>query len=499
MILQQVPDEVLLNSLRFRARKNPLEFFRPASAEQETALRGGAKGLLVLGGNRSGKSQIGAVRAVAKGLGRTVAGVPFRKARRIWCVSQTLPGHGAKDGEPEKPHTQLEAIQRWMPAEALRGGSWSRAYSPGSLVLTLADGTKYEFKSYDQALLAFESAAVDHIWFDEEPTRKSIFTSCLLRLVDRRGTWDMTLTPVLSLEGKSGIAEELWEGRLAGERGESAHGRYDTVQLYTSHNRHLPADEVQALERLPAEEKAVRLYGAFARLGGRVLNEFDPARHEIPDRIPPREWRHTLIIDPGWNTAGHLFAAADPKGRLYLYAEHYARAEPIPTRMAVLHAMWLAFGQPDLEVIVDAAAFYKTRQGGTEKEQPSDVSEYQAAADEIGAAWFQPVASIKADPQAYRVNRYLAADMLFVCKGLYWWRWEQERWTRQKEREGALAAERPVPEQPIKRFDHLMDCTRYLVNTLPDPIPDEAPPPTALEAHWSRFRESGKPAAETWE
>ena len=381
-------------------------------------------------------------------------------------------------------------------AEALRGGSWARAYSPGSYTLTLADGAKYEFKSYDQDLLAFESAAVDHIWFDEEPTRKAIFTSCLLRLVDRRGTWDMTLTPVLSLQGKTGIAEELWDAREAGASGSSPFGAFSTVQLYTSANVHLPQDEVQALETLPEEEKQVRLYGAFARLGGRVLSEFDPSRHLVPPQLPSPDFRHFLVIDPGWHTAAHLFAAVDKRGCILLYAEHYARNEPISTRLAVCDAIWRAAGCPEFEkVIVDAAAFDNFRQGGTEKTHPSDVAEYRQAADDLGCKWFQPVKSRKGDPQAYRVQRYLSCDQLLVGRDLKWWQWEQERWTRQRDREGAFAQERSIPDLPIERYDHLMDCTRYLINELPDPIPD--PPSTErnpYERAWSRL--NAKPEKE---
>jgi phage terminase large subunit-like protein len=459
--LSRVSSADLARSITLRQQRDPLRFFEPASPEQEEALRASGKGLLCLGGNRSGKSMVGAVRCVLKATGRTLSAYPdlkFKRARYIWCVSQDLPGQAARDGVPEEPHTQLEALKRWVPQDALRGGSWARAYSPGAFVLTLAGGCKILFKSYDQGLLQFESAAVDHIWFDEEPTQAAIFSSCLLRLVDRRGTWDMTLTPVLSLQGKTGIAEALWEGRDAGKRGESAHGQYETVQLLTSRNVHLPPEEVASLDRLPEEEKQVRLYGAFARLGGRVLSEFDPGRHLVDDHLPSRDLKHYLIIDPGWKVAAHLFAAVDTRGHVTLYAEHYARQQPIPERMRILHMLWQAFGKPAFDVIVDAASFYRTRQGGTSKELPSDVDEYRRAALICGAEWFQPRPCVKEDPNAYRVKRYLAVGKMAVCRSLRNWLWEQERWTWKREREGPVASENPQPDAPKETDDHMMDC-----------------------------------------
>lgn len=475
--LANAPTPKLIKSLKLRIERDPLQWFKPSSEEQLNVLRNHTKGTLALGGNRSGKTTIGGVRAVAKATGRTVCNWTPRKARRIWCVSQELPGASdRKSGDQERPHTQLSEIKRWMPIAALRGQSWSSAYSPGSYTLTLADKTKIEFKSYDQDPLSFESAAVDHIWFDEEPTRKSIFRSCLLRLVDRRGTWDMTLTPILSLEGKGAIAEALWDDRIEAEQ----RGEYRCFQLLTSNNIHLPQDEVRSLQSLPEEERQVRLYGAFARLGGRILNEFDAGRHVVSDFIPPSDWRHYLIIDPGWRTAAHLFAAVDRRGVVTLYAERYLHEVPISERMSLLHQDWKDFGQPNYDVIGDSAAFSRTRQGGTEKESPSDFDEYQAAADKLGARWFIPRKCIKADPQAYRVNRYLKANMLRVCKRMRWWMWEQERWVRQRPREGGLATERAIPEAPIQRYDHLLDCTRYLCNELPEPLMD-APPRNLLE------------------
>jgi phage terminase large subunit-like protein len=491
--LQRVQDastSAILQSLRIRAERDPLRYLRPCSDEQEAFLRSPTRGNFACGGNRSGKSQGGAIRTCARATGATLLGTKHKRARRIWCISQELPG-----GE-DKPHTQVEAIRRWMPVAALRGQTWNLAYSPGRRVLSLANGCKLEFKSYDQDLLAFESAAIDHIWYDEEPTRKEIFTSCRARLIDRKGTWDMTLTPVLSLQGNGAIAEELWDKRQEAEQS----GEYACFVLPTAANRFLDAAEVTAAASAwSEEERQVRLYGAFARLGGRVLSEFIPEMapkgHLVRDFIPPHHWRHYLIIDPGWITAGHLFAAVDPQGCIYLYAELYAEKMPIAQRMAVLHGAKQAFeaeagGPIDYDVIGDSAEFYVNRVGGTERELPSDFAEYQHAADALGATWFRPRPCIKADPYAYRVKRYLQCRQLYVCKGLRWWQWECERWTYQKARNGPTAMEKPIPDAPIKRNDHLLDPTRYLCNELPDPVPAaESTIYDPYAEHWAKVRE----------
>ena len=86
------------------------------------------------------------------------------------------------------------------------------------------------------------------------------------------------------------------------------------------------------------------------------------------------------------------------------------------------------------------------------------------------------------------MKRYLATGRWHVCKSLRWWRWEQERWTRQKERQGPASMERAVPDAPIDRWNHLMDLSRYIANELPPPEEREVPRMTQLEEHWARAK-----------
>src|SRR4051812_15211970 len=99
--------------LRRRRVEGGLRYFVP-QAQQVPVLEARCKGKFVLGGNRSGKTVIGAVDAVRIALGQ----VPGRVAARlIWCVSQELPGQAATRGEPDRPHTQLEELRKWIPKD----------------------------------------------------------------------------------------------------------------------------------------------------------------------------------------------------------------------------------------------------------------------------------------------------------------------------------------------------------------------------------------------
>lgn len=459
-----MPTDRIERSLALRRRRDPLRFFAPANEAQAAALANAAdprwQGTFAIGGNQSGKTTLGAVATIRRVLG--LGGAP--PAARSWCCSQHLPGGDRKE------HLQLETLRRWAPSEALRGGSWERAYAIGPKTLTWAQGQRTVFKGYDQGPLAFESAALDWIWFDEEPPDRTIYTSCLMRLARRRGRWMMTATPVLSLLAQGWI-EDLWEERHEAEE----RGDYHTFQLFTSANPWIPPEELERLLRLPEEERQVRLYGAFARLGGRVLSEFDPSQDLVPDFLPPREWRHYLIIDPGWHKTGHLWAAVDREGDVWVHGEHYQGEWRPAQHMIVAHGMWEAFGRPEVDARMDPAGFALKRTT-TGHELPSDVEEYRVAAEELGATWFQPRRADNSDPYAWRLKRYLGANRWKVCRGCRWWQWEAERWTREKERRGPAAVERPVPDKPIDRHNHLMACSRYLANLLPEPIPAPEPP-----------------------
>ena len=471
-----------------RRREGGVRYFQPANDRQEAVLRCQRKGCLVLGGNRSGKTVIGAVETTLRLLGKHPYKQTHKGPIKVWACSQMLPGSS------DKPHVQLEELKRWIPRDALRGGSWEKAYSPGARTLHLADGSIVEFKSYDQGLLSFESAKVHFVWFDEEPPDYAIFTSCLLRLLDFGGQWIMTMTPVLSLQGKGWVEGTLYENR------HDPDVNYEFHQLFTTENVTLDQDEVNGIRgSLSAEEAKVRLEGGFARIGGRVLSELRDDLHYVDPFLPPSSWRHFLIIDPGFkNATAALFAAADSDGALFLYNEHYVKEQLPAYHVEVLDLMHRAHGSPEIDVLMDPSVFQKV---GTVlgKSERTIAEEYQIAADKLKAKWFRPRGANNDPKGVMRLKRYLQprphpldprvqVAKLYICRHLTWWDWEAKRWTWPRDRQGIAGAERPLAEKPIERDNHLMDCTKYLVWEMPDPLEEVLPPQarnweTVVKAH----------------
>lgn len=462
--------------LRRRREEGGVRYFNPANEQQAEALSD-EDNVLLLGGNRSGKTVCGAVETTCRLLGEHPYKDVPKGPVKTWACSQVLPGSG------DKPHVQLEELKRWIPKDALRGGEWAKSYSPGARTLHLANGSVCEFKGYDQGLLSFESAKLHWIWFDEEPPVKEIFTSCQMRLLDYRGKWWMTVTPVLSLQGRGWIEDGLYEPWMA-VRG--ANLNYNVIQISTFSNPHLSQEMVnEALGSMSAEEKAVRAHGSFARIGGSVLSEWDPTIHKVAPFLPPRSWRHYLIIDPGYrNATAGLWAAVDPEGAIFLYGEHYVREQLPPFHTFVLDRQWHAFGEPEVDTLMDPATFKRV---GTVlgRSEYAVVDEYNKAAAALKADWFAPRPAQNDSKGVWRIKRYLTPNerrdgqkvpLLYVCSHLHWWNWERERWTWPAEKRGLSANEKPVTEKPKEKDNHLMDCTKYLVNELPDPLEIWTPP-----------------------
>ena len=404
----------------------------------------------------SGKTIGGVAEAVWRMLGTH----PYKRTHdppiKVWFCSQSLPSRvkPKPDGSLET-HRQLEALRQLIPKDALRNSSWADSYSAAEESFTLRNGSMGQFKGYDQGPLKFESDIVTFVLLDEEPDDETMFTSIQMRLLRYEGQWMMTATPVLSLLGRGWIEKGLWEKRNEPDC------EFEVHQLFTTDNPYLPVDHVErTFGTLSEQEKAVRMRGAFARVGGVVLSEYDPSYHLYDGPLPPAYWRHYLIVDPGGRspTAG-LFAAADPKGVLWLYGEHYVKEQLPRYHMRCFHAMYRAFGEPkDITVQFDPAVRARERTISHGQMDRSALDEYYEAADEIGAKWFRPSMASNADVFAWRVKRFLAMGKLFVYRHLKWWQWEAEKWTYERQAQGIRAREKPVPERPVDRDDHLMAC-----------------------------------------
>ena len=309
----------------------------------------------VFGGNRSGKSECGAVEVVymARGIH------PYRKNRKDasgWVVS--LSRQVQRDVVQQKILHYLNPS--WIHKIVMQSGSES---SPESgiidflLIKNVFGGlSKIGFKSCDQGREKFQGASLDFVWFDEEPPF-DIYRECQMRVLDRRGDIFGTMTP---LKGLTWVYNEIYL---------NAH---NSPEVWCEHmqwedNPFISKEEIALLSQTMSEEELEsRKFGKFSFFGGLVYPEFDERVHIIEPFDIPFEWQDTISIDPGLNNplSAHFYAV-DFDGNVYVVAEHFEAKKDVAYHASKIKAIaqklnWHHASNGMLSALIDSAATQRT-------------------------------------------------------------------------------------------------------------------------------------------
>ncbi len=310
----------------------------------------------VFGGNRSGKTECGAVECVymARGIH------PYRENRKNvcgWVVS--LSAQVQRDVAQKKI---LKYLRRdWIEDIVMISG---RKDAPEHGVIdfirvknALGGSSVIGFKSCDQGREKFQGASLDFVWFDEEPPQ-DIYNECRMRVFDRKGDIFGTMTP---LKGLTFVYNEIYCNRH-----DDPEVWYEFIEWQD--NPYLDGAEIAALERSMDENSLqARRYGRFATASeGLVYPEFDERIHVIDPFPLPKEWQDTISIDPGLNNplSAHWYAV-DYDDNVYVVAEHYAAGRDIDYHANALKEIsekigWHADGKGRICALIDSAAKQRT-------------------------------------------------------------------------------------------------------------------------------------------
>lgn len=400
----------------------------------------------VFGGNRSGKTECGAVEAVWMALGCH----PYRKNRKDvfgWVVSPTM--------QVQRDVAQKKILHYLRPDRIAdivmvsgRKDSPQTGIVDQIVVKNALGGTSViGFKSCDQGRERFQGSSLDFVWFDEEPPRE-IYEECLMRVADRRGDIFCTMTP---LKGLTFVYEEIYLNRRA-----NPEIWYEFMEW--SDNPYLPKREIALLEQtLDASALQSRRYGKFAAREGLVYPEFDESVHVIAPFCIPPEWQETISIDPGLkNPLSAHWYAVDFDGNVYVVAEHYAAGRDIDFHAAAIlntseKLGWKHDVQGRVRALIDPAAGCRTL----------------ASAKSVSELFYERgiVVNARVEKNVFsgveRVKSYLnrgnglpdlyifsnCVNMIREFKSYFWG-------------EG---------DAPVKRDDHAMDELRYFLMTRPKP------------------------------
>ena len=312
----------------------------------------------VFGGNRSGKTECGAVECVymARGIH------PYRENRKNvcgWVVS--LSAQVQRDVAQKKILHYLK--KEWIEEIVMLAG---RKDSPETGVIdfirvknVLGGSSIIGFKSCDQGREKFQGTSLDFVWFDEEPPH-DIYLECRMRVLDRRGDIFGTMTP---LKGFTFVYHDIFLNR-----NNDPEAWYEFMEW--ADNPYLSKEEIAVLEAsLDDVALQARRYGKFAAAEGLVYPEFDESIHVIEPFAVPPEWQDIISIDPGLNNplSAHWYAV-DYDDNVYVVYEHFAAGRDVDYHAGEIKNIskrlgWKTDRMGRVRALIDSAAKQRTLSG----------------------------------------------------------------------------------------------------------------------------------------
>ena len=395
----------------------------------------------VFGGNRSGKTECGAVESVwlARGIH------PYRENRKNvfgWVVSLSQ--------QVQRDVAQKKILHYLSKADIVDVIMLSgRKDCPENGVIDqlivkneLGGTSTIGFKSCDQGREKFQGASLDFVWFDEEPP-KDVYDECRMRLLDKCGTVFGTMTP---LKGLTFIYDEIYMNC-----NNSSEVWYEFMEW--ADNPFLSKSEIEKLTAtMPGDLLDSRRYGRFRAGSGAVYKEFDENVHVLQNPFPiPLDWQDELSIDPGLNNPLSChFYAVDYDGNVYVVAEHYEKEQTVEYHAQKIKQIaerlnWHTRSDGRLSALIDSAANQKTL--ASSKSVTQLFYEHGIACNpNVNKDKFTGIA---------RVKEYFAGNKIYIfpccvnlIKEIKSYRWG----------EGDI---------PVKKDDHALDELRYYIMSRP--------------------------------
>ena len=304
----------IIYHLSVRKRINPLEFFCPLKL-QAAFKACTSKIKITFGGNRSGKTIIGADYVVEKCL--------TNPKQRWWAVAET---------DEVSINVQQRKLWELLPKLEMRYCHYDEINGFRNGKIVFKNGSMIRFKTYKQGREAFASDDLDGIWNDEESPME-IYKEQRMRLIDRDGEMIFTMT---SLLGMTDLMEELFADHDIIESEYSPivkenlprvaqKGGVTFFLLWTVENPYINqarlADDMKLMT--PQEIKS-RVLGIPTNLSGKIYPQFNRKIHVVPfDMLPKRKVTIYHVLDPhdqkpwamGWY-------AVEQTGRVYCVYEY---------------------------------------------------------------------------------------------------------------------------------------------------------------------------------
>jgi len=278
----------------------------------------GREATLITGGNRAGKTEVGAMLAVA-----------FAAGTNEWWVREFLKINNLPPDLIQKQPSTVWAsalsyndalmyvrpkISKFAPSNVTEK-YWLGA---GRSQLQFKNGGRIISMSADAGREKYQGAGGDIslIWLDEEH-KEDIFQECMMRVVDSKGKLLLTMTPLKGL---------TWPFNLFIDDPEDGFVNHTISGL---DNPWISSVKLsRAVRHMSDESQASRLYGDFTNQQGVVYAEFNKKVHVVKSHDVPSSWPKDMAIDFGVkNPFCALVFAWDPKDDTLHVIDEYFKTE----------------------------------------------------------------------------------------------------------------------------------------------------------------------------
>lgn len=246
-----------------------------------------------------------------------------RNSRTFRFCAETLPGQSANISEDglsaEVRNTQYPEFKKWLPPFLIKKDITARN---ASMIIKDPYGGAdiiVEFVSYNQSTQSVAGQQRLSIWCDESPSYE-FYEEQLPRLLAEDGDIIFTYTPV---DRSSWLFDEFFDKasvycrseaivKYLNSKGDKVKKTEKTDSPYNIAVMQAATDDNPTLSKAAIEDRyahmsdpdavAIRRYGIFKQLSGRIFKEFDYRVHFIdkekyfPDGIP-HDWVHARGID----------------------------------------------------------------------------------------------------------------------------------------------------------------------------------------------------------
>jgi hypothetical protein len=308
-----------------------------AFAELRKKFPKGVTELLILGGNRSGKSRYYARRAMQHLVNKPGA--------KVWCLQSTE----SASIQNQQPYLWEYLPAEWKPAASgkLKKGavanitySQKGGFTENSFVLP--NGSQCWFKFYSMDVTSIEGSELDFCWADELVTPDWI-EALRFRLLTRDGELGIGFTPVEGytptvkeyLDGATTIEDcpapllpRYKNGNLVGLESvprvqQCVREKARVVYFHTADN---PFGNPEAMETELAgsnrERVLMRAYGVPTKAKLSMFPKFRDQVHIVPHDKIPKDGTCFHFVDPGeGKTWAMLWVRFAPDGRCWIYRE----------------------------------------------------------------------------------------------------------------------------------------------------------------------------------